>query len=48
MISSIQLPYSINTVGTIITEISAFSEEKKRKLRIINAYMNKTSLSSGL
>ncbi|CAD8054703.1 unnamed protein product [Paramecium primaurelia] len=48
MISSIQLPYSINTVGTIITEISAFSEEKKRKLRIINSYMNKTSLSSGL
>ncbi|CAK87824.1 unnamed protein product (macronuclear) [Paramecium tetraurelia] len=48
MISSIQLPYSVNTVGTIITEISAFTEEKKRKLRIINSYMNKTSLSSGL
>ncbi|CAD8191891.1 unnamed protein product [Paramecium pentaurelia] len=48
MISSIQLPYSVNTVGTIITEMTAFSEEKKRKLRIINSYMNKTSLSSGL
>ncbi|CAD8180989.1 unnamed protein product [Paramecium pentaurelia] len=48
MISSIQLPYSVNTVGNIIKEISTFSEERKRKLRIINSYMNKSSMSSGL
>ncbi|CAK59028.1 unnamed protein product (macronuclear) [Paramecium tetraurelia] len=48
MISSIQLPYSVNTVGNIIKEISAFSEERKRKLRIINSYMNKSSMSLGL
>ncbi|CAD8191214.1 unnamed protein product [Paramecium pentaurelia] len=48
MISSIQLPFSVNTVGNIITEMSAFSEERKRKLRIINSYMNKSFMSSGL
>ncbi|CAD8096288.1 unnamed protein product [Paramecium sonneborni] len=48
MISSIQLPFSVNTVGNIITEMSAFSEERKRKLRIINSYMNKSSMSTGL
>ncbi|CAD8095941.1 unnamed protein product [Paramecium sonneborni] len=48
MISSIQLPYSVNTVGNIITEMTAFSEERKRKLRIINSYMNKGRMSTGL
>ncbi|CAD8195038.1 unnamed protein product [Paramecium octaurelia] len=48
MISSIQLPFSVNTVGNIITEMSAFSEERRRKLRIINSYMNKSFMSSGL
>ncbi|CAD8190321.1 unnamed protein product [Paramecium pentaurelia] len=41
LISSIQLPYSINTVGSIIEKISDYGEETKNKLRTINSYMNK-------
>ncbi|CAD8055062.1 unnamed protein product [Paramecium sonneborni] len=45
MIFSIQLPYSVNTVGTIIDEISKYSEQKLQKLRIINTYMTKKKIS---
>ncbi|CAD8198895.1 unnamed protein product [Paramecium pentaurelia] len=41
LVSSIQLPYSINTVGSIIEKISDYGEETKNKLRTINSYMNK-------
>ncbi|CAK56656.1 unnamed protein product (macronuclear) [Paramecium tetraurelia] len=41
LISSIQLPYSINTVGSIIEKISDYGEETRNKLRTINSYMNK-------
>ncbi|CAK66646.1 unnamed protein product (macronuclear) [Paramecium tetraurelia] len=45
MIFSIQLPYSVNTVGAIIDEISKYSEQKLQKLRIINTYMTKKKIS---
>ncbi|CAD8202091.1 unnamed protein product [Paramecium octaurelia] len=41
IMASLQLPYSINTVGAIISKISEYGEDKKRKLRIINSYMQK-------
>ncbi|CAD8106016.1 unnamed protein product [Paramecium primaurelia] len=41
LVSSIQLPYSINTVGSIIEKISDYGEETKNKLRTLNSYMNK-------
>ncbi|CAD8052125.1 unnamed protein product [Paramecium primaurelia] len=45
MIFSIQLPYSVNTVGAIIDEISKYSEQKLQKLRIINTYMAKKKIT---
>ncbi|CAD8121596.1 unnamed protein product [Paramecium sonneborni] len=41
IMASLQLPYSINTVGAIISQISEYGQDKKRKLRIINSYMQK-------
>ncbi|CAD8116941.1 unnamed protein product [Paramecium sonneborni] len=41
LVSSIQLPYSINTVGSIIEKITDYGEDTKNKLRTINSYMNK-------
>ncbi|CAD8122561.1 unnamed protein product [Paramecium sonneborni] len=41
IMASLQLPYSINTVGAIISQISEYGEDKKRKLRIINSYLQK-------
>ncbi|CAK61699.1 unnamed protein product (macronuclear) [Paramecium tetraurelia] len=48
MITSIQLPYSINTVGKFIEEITAYGEETMKKLSIINAYMEKRKISFNL
>ncbi|CAD8140691.1 unnamed protein product [Paramecium octaurelia] len=48
MIFSIQLPYSVNTVGAIIDEISKYSEQKLQKLRVINTYMAKKKITYGL
>ncbi|CAD8120874.1 unnamed protein product [Paramecium sonneborni] len=48
LISSIQLPYSINTVGSIIEKISDYGEETKNKLRTINSYMNKKKVPYNL
>ncbi|CAD8048639.1 unnamed protein product [Paramecium primaurelia] len=45
MIFSIQLPYSVNTVGAIIDEISKYSEQKLQKLRVINTYMAKKKIT---
>jgi len=42
--ASLQLPYSINTVGAIISKISEYGEDKKRKLRIINSFMQKKKI----
>ncbi|CAD8174959.1 unnamed protein product [Paramecium pentaurelia] len=39
MICSIQLSYSVSTVGAIIDTISAYGQEKMRKMRKINTYM---------
>ncbi|CAD8071438.1 unnamed protein product [Paramecium primaurelia] len=39
MICSIQLSYSVSTVGAIIDTISAYGQEKMRKMRKINSYM---------
>lgn len=44
LISSIQLPYSINTVGSIIEKIKDIGEDTKNKLRTINSYMNKKNV----
>ncbi|CAD8126309.1 unnamed protein product [Paramecium sonneborni] len=46
--ASIQLPYSVNTLGTIIQQISVYTVEKKRKLRIINSYLNQQKISQDL
>lgn len=48
MITSIQLPYSVSTVGTIIKEISAYGEEKARKLRLLNSFMHKRQINQEL
>lgn len=48
MITSIQLPYSINTVGKFIEEITAYGEETMRKLSLINTYMEKRKISFNL
>ncbi|KAM3138474.1 hypothetical protein pb186bvf_009388 [Paramecium bursaria] len=45
MVSSIQLPYSVNTVGTIIDRIQQYNESKQQKLRVINTYMTKKKIS---
>lgn len=45
MIFSIQLPYSVNTVGAIIDKISQYSESKMQNFRIINTYMAKKKIS---
>ncbi|CAD8054681.1 unnamed protein product [Paramecium primaurelia] len=41
MVSSVQLPYSINTVGNVISEITSQSELQKKNIRIINTYLHK-------
>lgn len=45
MICSIQLSYSVNTVGAIIDKISLYNEVKLKKIRIINSYMQKNKIS---
>ncbi|CAD8197075.1 unnamed protein product [Paramecium pentaurelia] len=44
ILSSVQLPYSVNTVGNIIQQISAYGEERKNKLRTINSYMQRKNV----
>ncbi|CAD8093468.1 unnamed protein product [Paramecium primaurelia] len=44
ILSSVQLPYSVNTVGNIIQQISAYGEERKNKLRTINSYMQRKTV----
>ena len=39
MICSIQLSYSVSTVGAILDKISAYEEEKMKKVHTINTYM---------
>ncbi|CAD8208797.1 unnamed protein product [Paramecium pentaurelia] len=46
--ASIQLPYSVNTLGTIIQQISVYTVEKKRKLRIISTYLTQQKISQDL
>ncbi|CAK67965.1 unnamed protein product (macronuclear) [Paramecium tetraurelia] len=48
LVSSIQLPYSINTVGSIIEKITDYGEDTKNKLRTINSYMNKKKVPYNL
>jgi len=45
MICSIQLSYSVSTVGAIIDKISAYSQEKMRKVHTINTYMQNKKIS---
>ncbi|CAD8184791.1 unnamed protein product [Paramecium pentaurelia] len=39
MFCSIQLSYSVSTVGTILDKISAYEQEKMKKVHTINTYM---------
>ncbi|CAD8162298.1 unnamed protein product [Paramecium pentaurelia] len=39
MFCSIQLSYSVSTVGTILDQISAYEQEKMKKVHTINTYM---------
>lgn len=41
MISSIQLSYSVNTVGAVLEKITSFKEIKSKKLSVINNFMSK-------
>lgn len=45
MVCSVQLSYSVSTVGAIIDKISASKEEKQRKFHIINSYMDCKNIS---
>lgn len=48
MICSIQLSYSVSTVGAIIDRIFAYEDEKLKKLQAINSYMQRKKISFGL
>lgn len=39
MITSIQLSYSVSTVGTIIDKITVYEEANLKKLQTINTFM---------
>ncbi|CAD8192068.1 unnamed protein product [Paramecium octaurelia] len=45
MICSIQLSYSVSTVGAIIDKISFYSKEKRKKVQTINTYMQHKKIS---
>lgn len=45
MICSIQLSYSVSTVGAIIDKISAYSSDKMKKVQTINTYMQNKRIS---
>lgn len=45
MICSIQLSYSVSTVGAIIDKISAYSSDKMKKVQTINTYMQNKGIS---
>lgn len=44
LISSIQLPYSVNTVGGIIDKLSHYRESNEIKFRTINGYMQRKNV----
>ncbi|CAD8180991.1 unnamed protein product [Paramecium pentaurelia] len=46
--SSLQLPYSINTVGMIVQQITEYGEDKRKKLRIINSFMQRKQIPFNL
>jgi hypothetical protein len=48
MFACIQLSYSVNTVGDLINQLQTLSDESRRRLRIINNYMNNKKISFGL
>ena len=48
MLTSIQLSYSVSTVGAIIETISSWEEDKSRKLRAITNYMNRKNIGNKL
>ena len=48
LIACIQLSYSVSTVGEIISSLNRQEEESKRKMRIVNRYMNGKKISFGL
>ncbi|CAD8105986.1 unnamed protein product [Paramecium primaurelia] len=45
MICSIQLSYSVSTVGAIIDKISFYTKEKRKKVQTINTYMQNKKIS---
>ena len=45
MVCSIQLSYSVNTVGAIIDRISQYRENYLRKMQTINTYMQRKKIS---
>lgn len=48
LISSIQLSYSVNTIGSIIQEIKNENEKNQKKIRLINEYMVNRQITSNL
>ncbi|CAD8095943.1 unnamed protein product [Paramecium sonneborni] len=46
--ASLQLPYSINTVGMIVQQITEYGEDKRKRLRIINSFMQKKQITFNL
>jgi hypothetical protein len=48
LIACIQLSYSVNTVGEIISALNRAEEECKRRMRVVNRYMNGQRISFGL
>ncbi|CAD8147071.1 unnamed protein product [Paramecium octaurelia] len=48
MVSSIQLSYSVSTVGAVLEKITSFKEIKQKKLSIINNFMEKKQINSKL
>lgn len=48
MLACIQLSYTVNTVGTIIANLTSGEEEMKGKIRIINKFMSHKNITFGL
>jgi Ion channel len=48
LFSSIQLSYSISTVGAIINELTVHAEEVRVKLKVVNNFMHKHGIGANL
>lgn len=48
MLACLWFSYSVNTIGTIIKEITQNKVERSKKIRIINRYMHRRNIPYGL